>query len=279
MSDALIDADELAGLIARGAPVRVLDVRWRLDRPDGRAAFAEGHIPTAAYVDLDTELAAHGRPEDGRHPLPSTDALQAAARRWGIREGDAVVVYDDLRGMSAARAWWLLSDAGLDVRLLDGALAGWRASGGAIETGDAAPAPGDVTLASGRLARLDVDDAAALAADGVLFDVRAPERYRGEVEPIDPRAGHIPGARSLPTTGNLDADGRMLPPAQLRARALAAGAEEGEAVGVSCGSGVTASHAYLALHLAGLRPALYAGSWSQWANLPGRPVATGAERG
>jgi thiosulfate/3-mercaptopyruvate sulfurtransferase len=197
MDDVLIDARELSDLIARGAPVRVLDVRWRLDRPDGRADFAAGHIPGAVYVDLDTELAAHARPEDGRHPLPTTEALQAAARRWGLRDGDEVVVYDDLKGLSAARAWWLLTDAGVRVRLLDGALAAWRAWGGAIETGAVVAEPGDVTLAGGLLARLDVDDAAALARDGVLLDVRAPERYRGEVEPIDPRAGHIPGSPAL----------------------------------------------------------------------------------
>ena len=282
MTDILITPDELAALLVDRADrddVRVLDVRWRLDRPDGRPEYLAGHIPGAVYVDLDSTLAAHGAPTDGRHPLPSPSALQASARAWGIHDGDTVVVYDDLKSLSAARAWWLLTDAGIaDVRILDGSLRGWTTAGHPLEEGTVVPAPGTVTLRSGLLRQTDIDGAAALGAatDAVLVDVRAGERYRGEVEPIDPRAGHIPGAINLPTTENVDAAGRFLSPAQLRARFAAAGLDERGAVGVYCGSGVTASHAVVALTLAGYAPTLYPGSWSQWSNHPDRPVETDA---
>lgn len=278
MPDILISAPELAQLLATDSRVRVLDVRWRLDRPDGRPDHLAGHIPGAVYVDLDHELAEHGAPAtEGRHPLPSSARLQDAARRWGLNDGDTVVVYDDLSSLSAARAWWLLADAGVaDVRILDGALQAWVDAGFPVEAGDVVPEPGGITLSRGRLRRIDIDDAARLARDGVLIDVRAGERYRGEVEPIDPVAGHVPGAVNRPTGENLGADGRFLPPAELRRAFEALGARPGEPVGVYCGSGVTASHAFVALTLAGFEPALYAGSWSQWSNHPDRPVATGA---
>lgn len=277
MTDVLLTADELAERLASPRPPVVLDVRWRLDRPDGRPAYREGHIPGAVYVDLDHELADHDAPATaGRHPLPSREQLQAAAHRWGLDDGDQVVVYDDLAGMSAARAWWLLADAGVsDVRILDGGLRAWTDGGRPLETGDVVPEPGSVTLGRGALPVLDIADAAAFPAHGVLLDVRAAERYRGEVEPIDPRAGHIPGAVSLPTTGNVDAEGRFLAPDALRERFRAAGIEDGGEVAVYCGSGITASHAAAALALAGFTPRLYAGSWSQWSQHPERPVATG----
>ena len=286
MTTPLIDPDELAAQLASDAPPVVLDVRYRLDAPDGREAYRAGHVPGAVYVSLDDELAAHGEPEEGRHPLPSPAALQASARRWGLDDDRAVVVYDDWNSFAAARAWWMLADAGVDVRVLDGGWRAWRDAGLPLETGTAEPAPGNITLAAGRLPRLDIDQAAALAQEGVLLDVRAPERFRGEVEPIDPAAGHIPGARNAPTTGNLGPDGRFRPAAKLRERyAHLAEADAGApetadpTIGVYCGSGVTASHAALALTLAGLRPALYPGSWSQWSNTPGRPIATGDEPG
>ncbi|WP_100811563.1 sulfurtransferase [Microbacterium sp. BR1] len=276
MSDILITPDALAALIAAGAPVRVLDVRWRLDRPDGRPEYLGGHIPGAVYVSLDDDLAAHGEPTDGRHPLPDVSALQASARRWGIDDGDTVVVYDDLKSLSAARAWWVLTDGGIvDVRILDGSLRAWTAAGLPLEAGDVVPAPGSVTLSAGHLAQVSIDEAAELAASGALLDVRAPERYRGDVEPIDPRAGHIPGSLNAPTTGNVDEDGWFLPPGTLRARFEELGIDASAPVAVSCGSGVTASHAFVALTLAGLTPRLYPGSWSQWSNLPDRPVVTG----
>ena len=277
-SDVLVTPDELAAALASPEPPLVLDVRWRLDRPDGRPAFLEGHLPGAVYVDLDRELAAHGDPEDGRHPLPPIEALQEAARGWGLRRGRAVVVYDDLMNLSSARAWWLLRAAGVaEVRLLDGALAAWTASGRALETGETTPVLGDVELAYGALPVLDIDEAAALPTSGVLLDARAPERYRGDVEPIDPRAGHIPGAVNAPTAGTVGADGRFLDGEDLRARFKALGVRPGAPVGVYCGSGVTAAAASVALTLAGFAPALYPGSWSQWSNTAGRPVATGPD--
>ncbi len=274
----LLTPHELDTLLRSDDPPVVLDVRWRLDAPpDGRDAFAEGHVPSAQYVSLDDDLSRHGAPADGRHPLPDPESFHEAARRWGIHDGDTVVVYDDWSSFAAARAWWLLTDAGVDVQVLDGGLSAWRDAGLPLERGAGTPPePGDVTLAPGHLAQLTIDEAAALPERGLLLDVRAGERYRGEVEPIDPRAGHIPGALSAPTAQNVDADGRMLSAAELQARFVGLGARPDEQVGVYCGSGVTASHAALALAIAGFTPALYPGSWSQWANHPDRPVATGA---
>ncbi len=275
----LITAEELVERLADEAsrPV-VLDVRWSLAAPDGRPAYRAGHVPGAVYVDLETELTAPPSPAAGRHPLPDEGAFTAAMRRWGVREGDAVVVMDDLGNQSAARAWWLLRHAGVaDVRMLDGGLAAWRAAGGTLETGDVEAEPGDATAHFGAMPVIDADAAAALPEHGVLLDARAAERYRGEVEPIDPAAGHIPGARSAPSAGNLDADGRFLPPEALRERFAALGADGERPVAVYCGSGVTASHGVAALALAGVAAALYPGSWSQWSNDPARPVATGDE--
>ncbi|MFT4286177.1 sulfurtransferase [Nocardioides sp.] len=280
MSHVLITAAELAEALASpsdappnsGKPPVVLDVRWRLAGPPGHGEYLTGHIPGAVYVDLDDELARHGDPTDGRHPLPDLDALQASARRWGIDPGDTVVVYDGEGNLAAARAWWLLRWAGLsDVRLLDGALPAWTAAGLELATDDVVPAPGSVTLLAGALPTLSVDDVQRY--DGVLLDARAPERYRGETEPIDPLAGHIPGAVNLPTGGNLAADGTFLPAETLRARFADAGADGSAPIAVYCGSGVTAAHQIAALAVAGLDAALYPGSWSQWSNL-GLPVAT-----
>lgn len=279
MSEILITPAELA-VLREQRPVHILDVRWRLDRPDGRPDYLAGHLPDAVYVDLDHELAAHGEPTDGRHPLPDVEQLQAAARSWGLRDGEPVVVYDDLKSLSAARAWWLLTDAGVaDVRILDGSLRGWIDAGLPLEEGDVVPDAGDVTLQQGALPRIDIDEAAAFPASGVLLDARAAERYRGDTEPIDPRAGHVPGARNIPTPSLIDARGRFLDRDTLRARFAAAGITDGVPIAVYCGSGVTASHEIAALTLAGFAPALYPGSWSQWANHPDRPVATGDEPG
>jgi thiosulfate/3-mercaptopyruvate sulfurtransferase len=274
----LVDVNTLARELAGERPPVLLDVRWALGDPHGREHHREGHVPGAVYVDLGTELAAH--PTDatqGRHPLPDVADLQAAARRWGISAGRPVVVYDATGGLAAARAWWLLRWAGLtDVRLLDGGFPAWTAGGNPIESGPGPePEPGDVELSGGHLPVLDADGAAALARTGLLLDARAAERYRGEVEPIDPRAGHIPGAVSAPTGDNLAPDGRFRPTDELRARFAALGAA-GQ-VGVYCGSGVTAAHEIAALAAIGVDAALYPGSWSAWSSDPDRPVATGPD--
>jgi len=216
----LISADDLFRRLDGRDDIRVLDVRWRLGGPPGHAEYRSGHIPGAVYVDLDTELAGHGAPEEGRHPLPAIADLQAAARRWGLHDGDTVVVYDDLGSQSAARAWWLLRHAGMrDVLLLDGALGSWRSAGLPLVTGDLAqPVAGTVHLGYGALATIDADTAAAIARTGILLDARAGTRYRGETEPIDPRAGHIPGAISAPTAENLAPDGRFRSADELRER-------------------------------------------------------------
>jgi thiosulfate/3-mercaptopyruvate sulfurtransferase len=273
-SDILIAPAQLrAGLDAADPPV-VLDVRWALGDPEGHRHYLAGHIPGAVYVDLESELAAPASAAAGRHPLPSLASLEASARRWGIREGSAVVVYDDNSNVSAARAWWLLRWGGLrNVRLLDGALAAWRSAGGATQTGEQVAEPGDVVLSGGHMPVLEIDDAARLGSDGLLLDARAGERYRGEAEPIDSRAGHIPGAVSAPTFENLDGAGAFLRAAELADRFRSLGASDATTIGVYCGSGVSAAHEIAALALAGFDAALYPGSWSQWSADPTRPAA------
>ena len=271
----LIGPDELRETIGRGDAPTLLDVRWALGDPHGHDHYRAGHIPGAVYVDLDTELAAPPSPAGGRHPLPDLEALQAAARRWGVRNRKPVVVYDDNGGTAAARAWWLLRWGGLtDVRILDGALNSWT---GELSTGDETPEPGDVGLSDGHLPTLTADEAANLAGKAVLLDARAAERYRGEVEPVDPRAGHIPGALSAPTGDNLTESGAFRATTDLRGRFAALGADGAAEVGVYCGSGVTAAHQIAALAVAGVPAALFPGSWSAWSSDPDRPVATGAE--
>jgi thiosulfate/3-mercaptopyruvate sulfurtransferase len=273
----LVSASELLS----GSGAVLLDVRWALGDDRGRARHLEGHLPRAVFVDLETELADPPSAAQGRHPLPSVQRLQAAARRWGINDSDAVVVYDASGGLAAARAWWLLRWGGLtDVRILDGGLDAWRRAGGPMETGDVVPEPGDVTLPGGCMPVLTIDEAAALPdSGGVLLDARARERYRGEVEPIDPRRGHVPGAVSAPTTGNLAADGTFRPRAEITARFAELGVGPGARVAAYCGSGVTAAHEIAALAVAGIDAALWPGSWSEWAADPGRPVATGPAAG
>ena len=271
---------ELAGILESGKPVTLLDVRWALGRTDGRESYQAGHIPGAVFVDLETELAGPASPAAGRHPLPTLESLQDSARSWGVRAGVPVVVYDAVGGQSAARAWWLLRWAGLnDVRILDGGLAAWTARGGEIESGDVVVPESQVELTAGHLPVLDADGAAALAADGLLLDARAGERFRGEVEPVDPRAGPVPGARAAPTPQTHGPDGRLLPAHDLASLFTGVGVDveqDGPPVGVYCGSGVTASHALAVLASLGVDAALYPGSWSQWSNDPERPVATGA---
>ena len=276
----LTDVSALARALAGPAPPVLLDVRWRLGGPPGIEAYRAGHLPRAVFVDLDADLAAEPGAA-GRHPLPPAGRFQEAMRRAGVSTGSTVVAYDDADATTAARAWWLLRYFGhRDCQVLDGGFRAWRAAGGQVATGDcAAPGGGDFTARPGHMPVLDADAAASLARRGHLLDARARERYRGEREPIDPVAGHIPGAVSAPTTANVSADGRFLPAAGLRARFATLGAAGAGMVGVYCGSGVTAAHEVLALELAGYRASLYVGSWSNWVADPARPVATGPERG
>ncbi|WP_031037674.1 sulfurtransferase [Streptomyces sp. NRRL F-5650] len=278
--NAIISASELAGELAGAHPPVLLDVRWQLSTAktagapsfDGRAEYEAGHLPGAVYVDLDSELAS-APGANGRHPLPDVAEFGAAMRRAGVSQERPVVVYDGGQGWAAARAWWLLRWTGHpNVRVLDGGLTAWEAP---LSTDVPAPAEGDFAPVPGATGLLDADQAAALARSGVLFDARAGERYRGEVEPIDRVGGHIPGAVSAPTTANVAADGRFLPAGELRARFTSLGATEDGAVGVYCGSGVSGAHEVLALAVAGIPAALYVGSWSEWSSDPDRPVAVG----
>jgi thiosulfate/3-mercaptopyruvate sulfurtransferase len=279
----LTDVAAVARALAGPVPPVLLDVRWRLGGPPGIESYRAGHLPGAVFLDLDADLAAEPSPA-GRHPLPERAAFQDAMRRAGVSDGRPVVVYDDADATVAARAWWLLRYFGHgDCRVLDGGFRAWRAAGGQVATGDgAAPAAGDFTARPGHMPVLDAGGAASLARRGALLDARARERYRGDTEPIDPVAGHIPGAISAPTTGNVAPDGRFLPAAGLRARfaALGAGADgTGRPVAAYCGSGVTAAHEVLALEIAGIAASLYPGSWSNWIADPARPVATGPDPG
>ncbi|MCW2522395.1 MAG: sulfurtransferase [Frankiales bacterium] len=272
----LISAVDLAERLGSATPPALLDVRWALGGPSGLDAFSAGHIPGAVYVDLDTELAGPIGPGTGRHPLPSLGDLEASARAWGVRRGQSVVVYDDGGGMSAARAWWLLRWGGVsEVQVLDGGLAAWRAEGRLIVTESNPVQPGDVELSADNAPVLTAEQAAALAQRGVLLDARAGERYRGEVEPVDPVAGHIPGAVSAPTAENLAEGGKFKDAEALRARFAGLGVDGSSEVGVYCGSGVTAAHQALALASIGIEAALYPGSWSEWITDPARPVAIG----
>jgi len=269
-TDVIVDAVGLAEALAGDEPPVLLDVRWALGQTDGHERYLAGHLPGAVFVDLDTELAAPASPQEGRHPLPDVAALEASARRWGVSADRPVVAYDAVGGTSAARVWWLLRWAGLtDVRLLDGGLDAWSAARLPLEAGSVTPEPGDVVLVPGALQTIEADDAAGWT--GSLLDARAAERYAGEVEPVDPRAGHIPGAISAPTAGNLAADGTFLADEQLRARFAGLAGP----VAVYCGSGVTAAHEVAALASIGVEAALYPGSWSQWSNDPRRPAETG----
>ncbi|MFQ4147280.1 sulfurtransferase [Arthrobacter sp. LAPM80] len=274
----LMSVADLTGRMAAGKRTVLLDVRWALGDSHGREHYLAGHIPGAVFADMDGQLASHGRPEDGRHPLPAEADFARTVTAWGINAGDTVVIYDDAGSAAAARAWWLLGYAGLEnIFLLDGGWAAWRAAGLALAGGEEQAEPGDAVVHFGAKATIDGDVAAAW--DGILLDARAGERYRGEIEPMDPRAGHIPGAVSAPTSENLAADATFLPADELRARFAALGVGPGSAVAVYCGSGVTAAHQIAALEIAGFKAALYPGSWSAWSNQAGRPVATGRSAG
>ncbi|MBU8811644.1 sulfurtransferase [Mycolicibacterium goodii] len=276
-SDVFVSTAELIQLIAAGGPVTLLDVRWTLAEPNGEQAYLDGHLPGAVYVSLEDELADHRVTGRGRHPLPSGRDLEAAARRWGVRDGVPTVVYDDWNRAGSARAWWCLTAAGITgVRILDGGFGAWVDGGGGVETGPVTPEPGDVhvthdDLYRGALPTLTAGDVQSAKA---LLDARAPERFRGEVEPVDPVAGHIPGAVNLPSTGLLNPDGTLRGEAEVQALLSDRGVT-GAAVGAYCGSGVTAALTVAGLAAAGVDAALFPGSWSEWVSDPDRPVARG----
>ncbi|MGX2994078.1 sulfurtransferase [Streptomyces sp. JNUCC 64] len=272
--NAIISASRLARDLAGPTPPVLLDVRWQLGGPRLRDAYEEAHLPGAVFVDLDAELAGPaGRA--GRHPLPDVEEFGAVMRSAGVSADRDVVVYDGGQGWAAARAWWLLRWTGHpSVRVLDGGLAHWD---GPLESAVPAPEPGTFVPVPGGVPLLDADGAAELARSGLLLDARAGERYRGEVEPIDPVGGHIPGAVSAPTSENVIEGGRFRPAGELTDRFAALGADGTSPVGVYCGSGVSGAHQVLALAVTGVQAALYVGSWSEWSADPARPVATGPE--
>lgn len=286
MSSPLIAPSQLQSLLDSAEPPVILDVRWSLLGPPGPDLFALGHVPGAAYLDLDTDLA---DPPDsgGRHPLPDPARFAAAMRRRGVTLDRTVVVMDGADATVAARAWWLLTHHGHDrVRVLDGGFSAWRSAGGDVETGAVPLASDDdgpvtdypFTADVARLRVLDAAAAARVARDGVLLDARSAARYAGEVEPVDPVAGHIPGAVSAPAAMSHDIAGRFLGLDDLTERFSPLGVVPGTEVGVYCGSGVTATHTVLALRIVGVDAALYAASWSGWISDPTRPVATGPMR-
>lgn len=277
----VITPQELATLLAGLEPPTVADVRWSLTGPPGRVDYRAGHLPGAVFFDMDTDLAGSPGPR-GRHPLPYPAALQAALRAAGVRPTTPVVAYDAADGSAAARFWWLLRWAGHPaVAVLDGGIAAWRAAGLPVTVEVPEPSAGTMTVRPGGMPVIDATRAAALGREGLLLDARAAPRYRGEVEPVDPRAGHIPGAANAPFTELTDAQGRWLPPSRLRELARRWGVTNA-AVGVYCGSGINACAVVLGLELAGVTSAqqpaaLYAGSWSHWCTDPGRPAATGPD--
>ena len=268
----------------------MVDVQYALGGPPSRELYAVAHLPGAPQLSLDAALAGPSG-DGGRHPLPDPAVLQEALRECGIDDDSRVVVYDQGTSLSASRAWWTLRWAGLaDVRVLDGGLAAWQRASLPVVSAATTPAGapdadarrgprGSVTVQPGSLPVVEVEDVPRAAREGILLDVRAPERYRGEVEPIDPVAGHIPGAINLPMSALQQADGRFRSPEHIRALALAAGVDGSKRVTTSCGSGVTAAQMVLGLCEAGIDATPYIGSWSGWITDPSRPFATGPEPG
>jgi thiosulfate/3-mercaptopyruvate sulfurtransferase len=271
----IVDAAWLGERLDR-PDLRIADVRWSLVGPHGREAYAAGHLPGAVFLDLDTDLSSPGN-GPGRHPIPAPDALSRALGRAGIGDEHVVIAYDDAGGSVASRLWWLYRHFGHEGRcaVLDGGIRAWTDAGLPLTVEPPAHRPTRWTAHPPRHDTVTADEVAALSDGATLLDARAPERYRGETEPIDPRAGHIPGARSAPWSGNLRSDGRFRSPEELRARYAELGAE-GRPTVAYCGSGVNATHDLLALELAAIDGArLYAGSWSDWSSDPERPIVTG----
>ncbi|MEO3937360.1 sulfurtransferase [Dermatophilaceae bacterium Soc4.6] len=285
----LVTAAELMAELGADHPPVVLDVRWHLMDPAGagRQRYAEGHLPGARFLDLESVLTRHtGDPLDGRHPLPEASTLSGGLGALGVEPADRLVVVDEPGSYAAERAWWVLRWAGLSVRVLDGGVTAWVTAGGDLQPG-AGPTPPATSprVTVGLLPTLTTDEAAAWARTGVLLDARPAPRYRGETEPLDPRAGHLPGAVNLPATTLYAADGTLPDEASLRSALAAVGVDVGDHgdhptdVAASCGSGVSAARQLLALATLGVDAPLYPGSFSAWSQDPARPVATGADPG
>lgn len=269
----LVTVAGLADALASGA--QLLDVRWELGEQPGSgfARYLDGHVPGARFLDLEAVLTGPASdPLLGRHPLPDAAQLGAGLGALGVDPSRPLIVYDEPGSFAAGRAWWVLRWAGLDARVLDGGLRAWRDAGRPLATDEPPTVPGDpLELSVGHLPTLDAAGVAAF--DGVLIDVRAAPRFRGEVEPIDASAGHIPGAVNRPVTGFFTATGTLPAAADLVAEL---DLPPGREVAVYCGSGVSAAQAVLALHSIGVPAALYPASWSGWSADPARPVAVGA---
>jgi thiosulfate/3-mercaptopyruvate sulfurtransferase len=281
----LVSAVQLSDELASSRPPVLLDVRFAPNRPDdGRAEYLKGHLSGALYVDLPRDLSSEPVPSahTGRRPLPRLSDLQATLRRLGLNSPDQpVVLYDDRKGQSAARGWWVLRWAGLtDVRLLDGALPAWVNAGLPLVTEVSEPAPGAIELPGNGLRLIDADAASALARRGVLVDARDEASYTGTSRAADElRSGHIPGAINLPTADNLADDGTFLEPDVLRRRFEQAGVVPNAEIGIYCGGGVAATHELVALASIGIDAALFVGSWSAWSDDLDRPIAVGIEPG
>ncbi len=276
MTDPIITVDEL---IAYDGPIGIADVRWYLDEPThGHFAYHAGHIPGAVYVNLEVHLSDTVGP--GRHPLPTRQAFAETMEGIGFGEEQLIVAYDDRGGGIAARLWWMLRDIGHGgVRVLDGGIAAWQAAGHAIETDLPARNPATMTVRPSATRQLDRDELRSRLGAVTLLDAREPERYRGEEEPIDPIAGHIPTALSASVMDNLTGEETFLDAEQLRDRFTRLGVETDRDTVVYCGSGVTACHNALAMARAGLpEPILYPGSWSDW-SATGGAVTLGEEPG
>ena len=280
--DTLIDVASLKSLQASGEPLAIVDCRFDLANPAaGRAAYLAGHIPGAVYADLNLDLSSPLSAQSGRHPLPDPDRFTRRMGELGVAEHIQVVAYDASNGSYAARLWWLMRWVGHQaVAVVDGGSAAWLAEKGAIETGSAAASPvAPLHARPGSTRTVDTGTLAAELGGGrhLIVDARAPERYQGKVEPIDPVAGHVPGALNHPFSDNLDAAGKFLAPQELRRRwQHRLGSRAPSEVLAMCGSGVTACHNLLSLEVAGLPgAALYPGSWSEWIRDATRPVARG----
>lgn len=267
-----ISPERAQELIASESPVHVLDVRWALGRDDGLERYEQAHLPGAVYVDLEASLAAPNLPATaGRHPLPDEEEFTKSMQLWGLNPDETVIVYDDVNSLSAARAWWLLKHAGHEqTYILDGGFQAWQKLGGLVQAGAVIPQHGTAEAKFGHMPVTELDE---VEQTPLLLDARAPERFSGKTEPVDPRAGHIPGALNLPAA-SLVQDERAAPPEYLEQQLKDLGFGSDDRTAVYCGSGVTASYVIAVAAQAGHKLSLYPGSFSQWSNLPDLPVQT-----